>query len=128
MLAYIAFDCGLKFLQSRLRFDSRDRALVWRTTGGKHRFLIGDCDALIDDDVDAFRAAAIAGLAHARKLTLESLEAEHALLSKRMRDAPAGSDAFALWQEMGIGDAFQVPDLDAAEVASLRFRRTPTFT
>jgi malonate decarboxylase beta subunit len=24
-------------------FDSRDRALVWRTTGGKHRWLSGDC-------------------------------------------------------------------------------------
>jgi malonate decarboxylase beta subunit len=24
-------------------FDSRDRALVWRTTGGKHRWLTGDC-------------------------------------------------------------------------------------
>ena len=43
-------------------FDSRDRALVWRTTGGKHRYLIGDCDALVDDDIAAFRAAAIAAL------------------------------------------------------------------
>src|SRR5665213_1029133 len=25
-------------------FDSRDRALVWRTLGGKHRYLTGDCD------------------------------------------------------------------------------------
>ena len=40
-------------------FDSRDRALVWRTTGGKHRWLTGDCDALLEDDVDAFRSAAI---------------------------------------------------------------------
>ncbi len=40
-------------------FDSRDSALVWRTTGGKHRFLSGDCDVLVEDDVDAFRAAAI---------------------------------------------------------------------
>ena len=24
-------------------FDSRDRALVWRTTGGKHRYLLGEC-------------------------------------------------------------------------------------
>lgn len=109
-------------------FDSKDLALIWRTTGGKHRFLIGDCDALVDDDVDAFRAAAIVGLAHARKLTLESLESEHALLSARMRDAPAGGDAFALWREMGIEEPFHVPDLDAADVASLRFGRTPAFT
>jgi malonate decarboxylase beta subunit len=37
-------------------FDSRDRALVWRTTGGKHRFLSGDFDVLVEDDVEAFRA------------------------------------------------------------------------
>jgi len=43
-------------------FDSRDRALVWRTTGGKHRFLTGDCDVLVDDDVAAFRAAAVAAV------------------------------------------------------------------
>ena len=39
-------------------FDARDRALVWRVTGGKHRLLMGDCDTLVDDDVDAFRNAA----------------------------------------------------------------------
>ena len=35
-------------------FDAKDRALVWRVTGGKHRLLIGDCDTLVDDDIDAF--------------------------------------------------------------------------
>ena len=38
-------------------FDSRDRALVWRTVGGKHRYLLGDCDRLVDDDIGEFRAA-----------------------------------------------------------------------
>jgi malonate decarboxylase beta subunit len=37
-------------------FDSRDRALMWRTTGGKHRYLTGDCDQLVEDDVQAFRS------------------------------------------------------------------------
>ena len=41
-------------------FDARDRALVWRTTGGKHRFLSGDADRLVEDDVAAFRDAALA--------------------------------------------------------------------
>jgi malonate decarboxylase beta subunit len=65
-------------------FDARDRALVWRTTGGKHRWLTGDCDVLVEDDVDAFRAAAIAALAGAsRPLSVDALEAEHALLAAR---------------------------------------------
>jgi malonate decarboxylase beta subunit len=68
-------------------FDSKDRALVWRTTGGKHRFLTGDCDDLVDDDVLAFREAAIAAIARAdasRAVTQETLEHEHALLSRRL--------------------------------------------
>ena len=100
-------------------FDSRDRALVWRTTGGKHRFLSGDCDVLVDDDVQAFRAAAIDALAHANALTLDGLEREHALLAARLRDAPDGADAVALWRQLGVRQAERVPDLDAAEVRAL---------
>src|SRR6478609_10285788 len=65
-------------------FDSRDRALVWRTTGGKHRWLIGDCDALVEDDVAEFRAAAIDALDFSTPVSLGGLEAEHALLSRRL--------------------------------------------
>jgi len=65
-------------------FDSRDRALVWRTTGGKHRYESGDCDVLVDDDVQAFRAAAIAALGASMPLTPAALEAEHALLNARL--------------------------------------------
>jgi malonate decarboxylase beta subunit len=65
-------------------FDSRDRALVWRTTGGKHRYASGDCDVLVDDDVQAFRAAAIAALGASMPLTPAALEAEHALLNARL--------------------------------------------
>ncbi len=34
-------------------FDSRDRALVWATLGGKQRHETGLVDALVEDDVDA---------------------------------------------------------------------------
>jgi len=101
-------------------FDSRDRALVWRTTGGKHRWLSGDCDALVDDDVAEFRAAAIAWMALRRPLTMASLEAEHALLARRLHEAPPGADALALWRSFGVVEADAVPDLDAAQVRALR--------
>jgi len=100
-------------------FDAHDRALVWRTTGGKHRFLSGDCDVLVDDEVQAFRDAAVDALGHANALTLESLERDHGLLATRLRDAPAGADALALWRQFGVRDAERVPDLDAAAVRAL---------
>ncbi|BEP65063.1 biotin-independent malonate decarboxylase subunit beta (plasmid) [Variovorax sp. V213] len=114
-------------------FDSRDRALVWRTTGGKHRWLTGDCDALVEDDVAAFRAAAIAAIGESRPLTLAALEQEHALLTARLHALPidsadhadhadnAGSDeAMQLWSALGIADAQQVPELSVEAVRALR--------
>jgi malonate decarboxylase beta subunit len=41
------------------------------------------------------------------------------LLATRLRDAPAGADALALWRQLGIRDAERVPDLDAAAVRAL---------
>jgi len=98
-------------------FDSRDRALVWRTTGGKHRWLSGDCDVLVEDDVAAFRAAAIAALDKTRPVTLAGLEDEHALLTTRLRFD--GNEAVALWAALGLADAARVPDLDVAALQSL---------
>ena len=101
-------------------FDSRDRALVWRTTGGRHRYLTGDCDTLVDDDVQAFRAAAIGALASSRPLTPALLEAEHALLAHRLQVAGDDGDATDLWRGLGIPAPERVPDLDAAQVRALR--------
>jgi malonate decarboxylase beta subunit len=101
-------------------FDSRDRALVWRTTGGKHRYLLGDCDRIVDDDVAAFRAAAIEALGGSIPLTLEALQAEQALLRQRQAAGAGVDDAVALWQRLGVAQAAQVPDLNAAQVRALR--------
>jgi len=104
-------------------FDARDRALVWRTTGGKHRWLTGDCDVLIEDDVAEFRAAAIEGLDASRRVTLEALEAEHTLLADRLRrmaEPSEGDDAVALWGRLGIAHAERVSELDVASVRALR--------
>jgi len=107
-------------------FDSRDRALVWRTTGGKHRYLLGDCDQLVDDDVQAFRAAAIAALAKRRPLSADVLEKEHALLAQRLVDGRETRDAVELWQRIGVTQAARVPDMNATQVRALRSREEST--
>jgi malonate decarboxylase beta subunit len=78
---------------------------------------------LVEDDVAAFRTAAIDALDAAAPVTLALLEAEHALLAARLRllpDAVEGDDAVALWARLGVADAARVPELDAAAVCALR--------
>ena len=44
-------------------FDASDRGMVYRTTGGKHKYIMGDCNVLVEDSVDAFRKALVSVLA-----------------------------------------------------------------
>jgi malonate decarboxylase beta subunit len=97
-------------------FDSRDRALVWRTTGGKHRYLLGDCQRIVADDIAAFRAAAQDAVAayadQPAALTLEALEAEQNMLEERLNNYGTLSDPIDIWTAMQIKDAANIPMLD----------------
>jgi malonate decarboxylase beta subunit len=99
-------------------FDSRDRALVWRSTGGKHRYLMGDCQRIVADDIAAFRAAAqeaVAQYANAgqpAELSLEALEAEQRMLGERITRFGALPDPVDIWTAMQIPDAANVPMLE----------------
>jgi malonate decarboxylase beta subunit len=97
-------------------FDARDRALVWRVTGGKHRYLIGDAQAIVADDIQSFRSAALA-LADAVRskgtaLTLEALEAEQRMLASRIERFGGLEDPLEIWEGLGIEDAHSVPLLE----------------
>jgi len=96
-------------------FDSRDRALVWRTTGGKHRYLLGDCQALVADSIDAFRAAALAQVdaASSVELTLAALEQEQALLTDRIARFGHVREPMELWRTLGVQDPEALPLLEA---------------
>src|SRR5437870_8028772 len=82
-------------------FDSRDRAFVWRTVGGKHRYLLGDCSALVDDDLHEFRKALVSFMTSDNPLTLEAMEREHAMLSRRLQTFGALSDGLDIWRALG---------------------------
>ena len=101
-------------------YDSRDRALVWRTTGGKHRYLIGDCDQLVEDDIAAFREAATGLLGKSLPLNLLAMDAEHALLSDRLTRYGDCHDALDIWRQAGVHDPEQVADLEASEMHALK--------
>ncbi len=111
-------------------FDSRDRALVWRTTGGKHRWLLGDAGVIVDDDVAAFRSAALAALDHRRESTLAALLAEQAVLADRIARFGELADAIDIWSELGVADPRSLPLLErddfvaTASAARLRVGRS----
>ncbi len=104
-------------------FDARDRALVWRTAGGKHRYLLGDCQALVQDNISTFRQAALQAIEASRAdhigLTLSDLEAEQDMLEKRLQDFGSQSDPLQIWQLLGIPNPAAVPMLDANALVKL---------
>lgn len=101
-------------------FDSKDRALVWRVTGGKNRFLMGDAAMLVDDDVPAFREAAVNAMAVDPVLTLEKLLADQARLEARQAAFGTFKDGLEVWRKLGIQDPQSVPMLDTVDMRMLK--------
>ena len=96
-------------------FDSRDRALVWRTMGGKHRYLIGGADAFADDDVLAFREAALMALAGNGRLDAGVLEAEQQRLERRLHRFGKAHDAVDIWTDLGVREPAEIAGLATDE-------------
>ena len=92
-------------------FDSRDRALVWRTMGGKNRRLLGIADAFADDTVESFRAATVALLAVPSRFDLDTMKAEQARLEGRLARFGGCADAFDIWAALGVEAPADVPAL-----------------
>jgi malonate decarboxylase beta subunit len=100
-------------------FDSRDRAFVWRTMGGKHRYLIGGADIFADDDADAFRQAALAALGRPARLDLGVLEAEQQRLARRLQRFGSARDGVEIWSSLGLTGASEIPDLSTQDFLRL---------
>jgi malonate decarboxylase beta subunit len=109
--------CGVE------EFDSRDRALVWRTVGGKHRYLLREASDIVADDIAAFRTAAIAALRLRPDLTLAAMEAEHAALGARIERFGASRDAVDIWQSLGFEEPQNLPLLEADSFRTLAQER-----
>lgn len=92
-------------------FDARDRALIWRTMGGKHRYLIGGADLFVDDRPAAFREATLTALGRRARLDLDTLLAEQARLERRIVRFGDKTDAIDVWTALGVVNAGTVPEL-----------------
>jgi malonate decarboxylase beta subunit len=102
-------------------FDARDRALVWRVTGGKHRLLTGDCDELVDDDIDAFRSAGARAVRNAseRAPMLADLRQRQDVLARRAQRLAGLNDGAQVWRALGIADPQAISMLTAEETMAL---------
>ena len=100
-------------------FDSRDRAMIWRTMGGKHRRLLGAADFFSDDNVQGFREAALELLGWIGAFDLDKLMAEQVRLADRLQSFGACQDAVEIWAARGASHPKSIPDLPADQFISL---------
>jgi malonate decarboxylase beta subunit len=106
-------------------FDSADRALVWRVTGGRTRALLGAADRYCTGSITAFRQAAIALSDAPCVFDLATLQAEQARLQARIARAGDCRDASDLWAREGINDPAGIADLTEADFIALLARQAP---
>jgi len=100
-------------------FDSRDRALVWRTTGGKNRFLLGIINTLIEDDIPSFRQAIKEALNTTVANSFEDTVNEFEMLSDRYTRFHKEQAALAIWKKMGIAEPKSVTSMSTKEVETM---------
>ncbi|MET3494486.1 biotin-independent malonate decarboxylase subunit beta [Variovorax boronicumulans] len=103
-------------------FDAKDRALVWRTMGGKHRRLIGGAQLFVDDTMAGFREAAGALVQGAPALAHASLAAAQERLEQRIERFGECRDALDVWQAMGAPQASAIPGMPFEEFVALADR------
>lgn len=102
-------------------FDSKDRALVWRVTGGKHRYLLNHAQVLVEDDVADIREAISVQLNQtAPMLDLDQLLQQQQQLEQQQQRWFGKNDGLQIWHEMGIAHPEQIPMLSAHEVKLLK--------
>lgn len=102
-------------------FDSRDRALVWRISGGRTRYLTGGADRYVQGRIQSFREAAIDLVPRAPPFTLATLRAEQERLAERLRVFGTSRDAPQIWSKAGIPEPERIGEI--SDEAFLLVRR-----
>ena len=106
-------------------FDSRDRALVWRITGGRTRTLLGIADRYVPDRIERFREAACHLARDVPRFDAATLAAEQLRLEQRLQAHGACRDAPSIWSAMGIAEPDGIADLADEAFADLLASQGP---
>lgn len=111
-------------------FDAANRALVWRTTGGRHRFIMRDADFIVEDTMKAFRekVSEVAGWSLERISSKRIIGTED-MVPEQMRLVELAAsdkiqDSWDLWRQFGCEDIEYLWDSDASEFTA-HARRWP---
>jgi malonate decarboxylase beta subunit len=92
-------------------FDSKDKGLVWRITGGRTRAMMGGADLFVRDQIKDFRAAAIELIDKASPFSLDTLVAEQRRLAERLSSYGDCRDALQVWRKAGLADGDRIADM-----------------
>ena len=110
-------------------FDASDKSLISRTTGGKHKYIMQDCNCLVEDKVSAFREE----LCRLSRLPYEQLcryrrIGSHALVHEQMDLVKLAAqlcprDAKDMWAYYGNPEPERLPELELDEFLACVRRR-----
>ncbi len=110
-------------------FDASNKALVYRTTGGKHKYIMQDCNFLVDDSVEAFREQ----LAETLTLSMESIEKIRRVGNQKLVEEQLElvklavdldpRDSMDLWKYFGNESPSVLPELPLEEFLKQAKRR-----
>ena len=102
-------------------FDSSDRALVYRTTGGRHKYILKDSSFLVEDSIAAFREK----LADLLKEPYEEISKYRIIGTYDLVEKQLGlvklvaemkpKDSRDLWVYFGNREADRIPEMETAE-------------
>lgn len=102
-------------------FDSKDRALVWRVTGGKTRYLLGHVEFLVEDDVNDITQGIVEALQQpAIQVDLAYLKQQQASLQSQYDQWFGEKDSLPIWQSMNIKDPESIAMLSAQEIRAIK--------
>jgi biotin-independent malonate decarboxylase beta subunit len=114
-------------------FDASDRALVYRTTGGRHKYIMGDCNVLVADSIAAFRSAlqdvVVKPYAEIAAMScigsLEKVQSQLKLVDLCVETAP--KDAKDVWKSAGNENSDELTDMPLDEFLKTVKRLTDRF-
>lgn len=111
-------------------FDASDKSLIYRTTGGRHKYITRDCNFLVEDRTSAFRETLrkvsdmpMDEIEKLRRIGSPELVEKQIAFAEETVDSGIG-DSIDLWKKFGNQDAEKLPE-ESLDIFLKNVRRRP---